>query len=89
MAKSYESHVRIIDGNSAWESVISMNEPLRYKGYSFFQSSFIAAPSGDISVFAVVWNAGRTFPYIAGLTMSIGLILHLVLYRRQNKKAKA
>ncbi len=88
MAKSYASHVRITDGDSAWESVISMNEPLRYKGYSFFQSSFIAAPSGDISVLAVVWNAGRTFPYIAGLTMCIGLILHLILYRRRSRIPK-
>ncbi len=85
MAKSYRSTVLIKDGNSVWESVISMNEPLRYKGYTFFQSSFIATPQGDISVLAVVWNVGRAFPYISGLTMCIGLILHLVIRRRTKK----
>ncbi len=83
MASAYQSHVRIIDGDSQWESVISMNEPLRYKGYSFYQSSFIATQNGNISVLAVVWNAGRTFPYIAGLIMSLGLIVHLLIARRR------
>lgn len=85
MAKAYRSTVLIRDGSTVWESVISMNEPLRYKGYTFFQSSFIATPQGDISVLAVVWNVGRAFPYIAGLTMCVGLILHLVIRRRNNK----
>ncbi|MGH1404755.1 MAG: cytochrome c biogenesis protein ResB [Alphaproteobacteria bacterium] len=83
MARAYQSHVRIIDGDTQWESIISMNEPLRYKGYSFYQSSFIATEGGNISVLAVVWNAGRTFPYIAGIVMSLGLIVHLFIARRR------
>lgn len=83
LAKSYQSRVRIIDGNSRWESLISMNEPLRYKGYTFFQSSYIATPEGDVSVLAAVWNAGRAFPYIAGIAVCIGLIVHLFMRRKK------
>ena len=86
MAKSYSSRVRIYDGKLQWESLISMNAPLRYKGYTFFQSSFIATKNGDISVLAVVWNAGRTFPYISGILMSIGIIIHLFARRKTKKK---
>ncbi|MBX2834998.1 MAG: cytochrome c biogenesis protein ResB [Micavibrio sp.] len=83
MAKAYSSHVRIIDGVSSWESVISMNEPLRYKGYTLFQSSFISTPDGDVSVLAVVWNVGRAFPYISGLVMCLGIIVHLIVRRKK------
>lgn len=79
MAKAYSSRVRIIDGEARWESLISMNEPLRYKGYTFFQSSFLQSDTGEVSVLSVVWNAGRAFPYISGITMCLGLILHLFL----------
>ncbi len=88
MAKEYSSRVRIHDGNSQWESLISMNAPLRYKGYTFFQSSFIATKNGDISVLAVVWNAGRTFPYISGILMSIGIIIHLLVRRKKIRKKR-
>ncbi len=88
MAKEYQSTVRVQDGDLQWESVISMNEPLRYKGYTFFQSSFLQTPKGDVSVLAVVWNVGRAFPYISGITMCIGLILHLFM-RRRKKREKA
>lgn len=82
MAKAYESRVRITDQAGSWESVIRMNEPLRYKGYTLFQSSFIQTDKGEISVLAVVENAGRSFPYLAGLVLCLGLILHLIVRRR-------
>ncbi len=85
LAKSYQSKVRIKDENGAWESLVKMNEPLRYKGYTLFQSSFMRTDTGDVSVLAVVWNAGRSFPYIAGLVLSLGLIVHLVVRRRPAK----
>ncbi len=78
-AKSYQSHVRITDKNGSWDSLISMNQPLRYKGYTFYQSSFLQTDAGDISVLAVVWNLGRSFPYIAGIILSIGLMAHIIV----------
>ena len=81
LARSYRSRVRIHDGDSQWESTISMNEPLRYKGYALYQSSYIQTPAGQISVLAAVENPGYTVPYIAGLLLSLGLILHIILRR--------
>lgn len=89
LAKAYASRVRITDGPSVWESEISMNQPLRYKGYTLFQSSFIPGQEqgDDISVLAVVHNAGRAFPYISGLTMCFGMLLHLFVRRSKKKNS--
>ncbi len=86
LAKSYSSRVRIIDKDMTWESLISMNEPLRYKGYTLYQSSFIQTPQGDMTVLAVVKNAGRAFPYISGLALSFGILIHLFVRRQKGKK---
>ena len=59
--------------------LIKMNEPLRYKNYTFYQSSFIEEESGETSVFAVVENYGRLFPYISSIIMCFGLLLHLII----------
>jgi len=42
-----------------------MNKPLRYKGYTFFQSAYERDQSGEeITILAVVENKGRIFPYL-------------------------
>ncbi len=79
MARAYESRIEIIDGPARWETLISMNQPLRYKDYTLFQSSFAQTPAGTMSVLAVVQNTGRVFPYISGLAFCFGLILHLMI----------
>tara|TARA_R110000868_G_C10970322_1_gene769708 strand:+ start:2337 stop:5315 length:2979 start_codon:yes stop_codon:yes gene_type:complete len=77
-AQSYSSEVILKDGDMAWRSVISMNEPLRYKGYTLFQSSFIEG-SRDTTVLAVVNNIGRLFPYISSSILCLGLLIHLFI----------
>ncbi len=79
MAKSYESDVILRDHSMQWEETISMNKPLRYKGYTIFQSSFIETPIGERSVFSVVQNSGRAFPYIAGFAICFGMFLHIII----------
>ncbi|MCD8497576.1 MAG: cytochrome c biogenesis protein ResB [Alphaproteobacteria bacterium] len=59
MARAYESDVRVEDGALKWEAEISMNAPLRYRGYTFYQSSFDTDADGkNISVLSVVENKG-------------------------------
>jgi len=77
MAKSYQSDVILHDGDKQWRSLIQMNEPLRYKGYTFFQSSFIQSPQQETTILAVVKNVGRLFPYISSILLCIGLLIHL------------
>lgn len=75
-ASSYSSDVLLRDGDMAWRSQISMNEPVRYKGYTLFQSSYIEG-SSNTTVLAVVNNVGRLFPYISSILLCIGLLIHL------------
>lgn len=79
LAKNYQSDILVTDHTIEWKSTIGMNKPFRYKGYTFFQSSYIETPIGDRSVLSVVQNSGRTFPYIAGLAVCLGLLLHFLL----------
>ena len=79
-ARLYSSEVILKDGAQEWRSVISMNKPLRYKGYTFFQSSFLTDESGSVAtVLAVVKNAGRLYPYIASIVICIGLLVHMII----------
>jgi len=79
MARGYHSDVVIKDGDVNWETRIEMNKPLRYKGYTFFQSSFDQSEAGEISILSVVKNQGWLFPYIGTIILALGLLLHIIL----------
>ena len=89
MAQSYKSVVNLIENGVVQRRVIQMNEPLRHRGYTFYQASFIE-DQVETTVLAVVKNAGRSFPYISSIIMCIGLLVQLlghvpklIKYRRQ------
>ena len=63
-----------------------MNQPLRYKGYSFYQSSFDQRANTEVTVLNVVQNKGRLFPYIATLIIFIGIVLHLIIHLQLRQK---
>lgn len=91
IAKSYSSDVILNTGELNRDVVISMNEPLRHRDYTFFQAAFNRADNTEYSTLAVVKNYGRLFPYISSIVMCIGLLLHLIitfLSRLSRKKAK-
>ena len=71
----------ILDGRKV---LISMNEPLRHREYTFYQASFIEDGLTQTSVLATVKNYGRLFPYISTIIMCIGLLYHMlfILSRR-------
>lgn len=77
--RSFESDIVVHDGNIAWPYTIRMNEPLRYKGYTIYQSSFSVRPDGEYSILSVVTNSGRVFPYLASALVFAGLVAHLLL----------
>jgi len=76
-ARSYQSEVKLIEGDSERRVLIHMNHPLRHKGYTLYQSSFIENGDGQTTVLAVVHNQGRLFPYISCSIICFGLIFHL------------
>lgn len=90
--KSYESHVTIkAEGAVDRDVVISMNKPLRFKDYTFFQSSYYIAQDGtEYTILAVVKNAGRLVPYFSSVTIFLGLIIHflMMLFKRRKTNRK-
>lgn len=77
--KNYASDIRLTDPQLGEDRdiKISMNQPLRYAGETFFQSSFIQGDLG--TVLQVVKNPGWTIPYIACTLGGAGLLIHFVM----------
>ena len=80
--RSYQSIINIVEGKIKQRRTIKMNQPLRYKGYTFYQSSFIEENNSETSILAVVKNMGRAFPYLSSLIICIGLLIHIFYSRR-------
>ncbi len=84
-ARDYSSDIIISDGGVEWPVRIEMNEPFRYKGYTFYQSSFEQSSEGERTILSVVENRGRLFPYIGTLVVAIGLLFHLIIVLRRRE----
>ncbi|MDY3557146.1 cytochrome c biogenesis protein ResB [Gemmata sp. JC717] len=91
-AKNYSSDVRVYDaaGNLAREQRIAMNEPLRYAGETFYQSSFDR--SETTTILQVVKNPGQvdvfglfhaSIDYLACAVVGFGLVLHFGIFLTQ------
>lgn len=86
MARGFSSDVIVKDGTVEWPYHIRMNEPLRYKGYTFYQASFSIRPDGEYSILSVVRNKGRVLPYIASIIIFVGLLLHVIIRLKTAKE---
>jgi len=75
-ARNFSSLVRLSDPTERVdrEVLISMNNPLRYAGETFYQASF--APDDSGTVLQVVRNPGWMLPYFSCALVSLGLLLH-------------
>jgi hypothetical protein len=83
LPSTFESQVTKIEKDSMQQYEITMNEPLRYQGYTFYQSSWgpaDAAPGVRLySVLAVVRNPADQFPLYASLIITAGMCFHFML----------
>ncbi|MCC5806961.1 MAG: cytochrome c biogenesis protein CcsA [Opitutales bacterium] len=75
--KRFASDVRLRNPETGEdrEIRISMNQPLRYRGKTFYQASY--ANNDQTSILQVVRNPGWTLPYIACLIVTAGLVWQL------------
>lgn len=80
-AASYESVVELPDGKTR---TISMNEPLKLGGFTFYQASFQEDERGKpvSSVFSVNRDPGRWVKYLGALLIVFGST-HLFYFRRR------
>lgn len=88
MERAFASDVTIIDPGHKIEFPvrIEMNAPLRYRGYTIYQSSFDVADGVESTVLSIVENKGQIFPYISSIIIACGLLFHLVRRMRRSKK---
>jgi len=75
------SYITKVNPDGGTEKIrISMNEPLREQGFTFFQASWGPADAkpGDplYSSFAVVRNPADQWPLYACIVVTVGLVLH-------------
>jgi hypothetical protein len=93
MAATYESFVRVDDPeNGPSEHHISMNHPMHYRGYIFFQASFVEG-SPMMSIFSVARAPGLPLVYVGVTLIGAGVAwmfyLKPYLARRQAARALA
>lgn len=81
-AKEYKS---IVSVPTLDNYTISMNEPLKYSGLTFYQASFQNDQMGRpvASILSVNYDPGRFLKYFGSLIMSIGIIL-LFYFKRSS-----
>jgi cytochrome c biogenesis protein ResB len=70
--KEYSSAVSVAGQNH----LISMNEPLKHGGFTFYQASYEADDDGTprMSVLSVNYDPGRPVKYAGSLMMVLGII---------------
>jgi ResB-like family len=93
MAATYESFVRVNDPEKGVsEHHISMNHPLHYRGYIFFQASFVEGQP-MMSIFSVASAPGLPLVYLGVVLIGTGVVwmfyVKPYLARRQAAQALA
>lgn len=87
---SYESFVTLLDGRNSEggkKHHVFMNNPLKYDGFTFYQSSYFPIGPDDFgSVFSVNFDPGRPIKYLGSLLLVLGSIWHYMIRRRRRKK---
>lgn len=76
--KDYSSVVRLKDPDHKedMQYKIYMNQPLRYRGETFFQSGVEGA---DTTILQVVRNESWLLPYISCIVVALGMLIHFSL----------
>jgi hypothetical protein len=88
-AKEYASQVTAIKNDQSTPTLISMNEPMKFDGYTIYQASFQEDPNTRVpiaSVFSINQDPGRVTKYIGSLLMSLGIVW---LFYQRRKRATA
>ncbi|MDE2237184.1 MAG: cytochrome c biogenesis protein ResB, partial [Elusimicrobia bacterium] len=75
--RSFSSRVLIRENGRSLErpALISMNDPLRVDGFTFYQSGY---DQGGVSILQVVDNPAWSLPYLACALVSLGMLLHFL-----------
>jgi hypothetical protein len=80
MAAGFESDVEVADPKRGLILMrrISMNNPLRYRGFSFYQSSYVPG-SPEVTILSVRSDPGTPLVYAGFLTVIVGVVAMFIL----------
>ena len=83
MWQSISSHVRIIDETGMRSVEISVNKPLRYRGWRIYQMDFSQPVPGEpgVSFLHVTRETGYPFVYAGCALVCVALVLNLFISR--------
>lgn len=84
-AASYQSLVEV---PGEGETLISMNEPLKYRGFTFYQASFEQDETGKptASILSVNYDPGRGLKYLGSLLIVLGSIMLFYFKKIKGRK---
>ncbi|MEM6692376.1 MAG: cytochrome c biogenesis protein ResB, partial [Planctomycetota bacterium] len=77
--RDYSSVLRIIEDETGSEFTerVWMNNPMRYRGETFYQSNYTPLPGGkEMTGIQVVQNSGWLIPYVACSMTALGMLMH-------------
>ena len=79
MASGYESDVKVGDSQSgvALQRTISMNAPLTYAGYTFYQASYAGE---DTTILSASYDPGTPVVYVGFVVLIVGIFVTTVLH---------
>jgi hypothetical protein len=86
---SFASSVRLVDKPRGVdeEREISMNRPLQYNKYRFYQSSYSEVPGQpSVSILAAAYDPGRFLKYLGSLMLCGGMSLTFAMLALRRKK---
>ncbi len=82
MPKEFKSSITKEEGGVRQAFSVTMNEPFRHQGYTFYQSSWGMSGEGKTAkpytILAVVRNPAEQWPQYACLIITLGMALHFV-----------
>ena len=75
--RNFSSLVRVVDEEKRVDRTVKiwMNNPLRYSGETFYQSSF--EPGKKLTILQVVRNKGWMIPYLSCMFVAVGMTVHM------------
>jgi cytochrome c biogenesis protein ResB len=86
--KAFKATVQLFEGRKVVASkTVEVNEPLKYKGYTIYQSSY-DKDHEQFSVFEIARDPGVPFVYLGFLIISVGVMFSFYLRPLLMKRAR-
>lgn len=85
-ARDYHSDLVINDQGLELPVTLQLNAPLRYRGYTFYQSSYLRGEQGEATILAVKRSGFWLYPYLSTATLALGLFWYWYSRRQGEPK---